>query len=136
MKEYLAHLRQGVGPYADYLNWCLSQYEEIDVQNSPIDIDTMFFEKKACYVNAAKVVLYHPEVNYVLGFTASIIPIEHAWCEYKSIYFDPTAECLFGSKHFNEYGKIATLNSDQLTQWLEDNKNVPPNLEQIWSQND
>ena len=136
MLDYLTQQsKQGLGPYTDFLKWCIKRYEKIETQSTTLDIKDIQFKKKACYVNAANVVLHYPEVNYVLGYVASVIPIEHAWCEHHGVHFDPTAS-LFEDDHFKEYGRVITLNEEQLTQWLEENQCVPPNLEGIWRSND
>jgi hypothetical protein len=48
-------------------------------------------EMKLCYMNAYHLVMAKPELIYVEGFAAGIIPTAHAWCvDRKGRVYDPT----------------------------------------------
>jgi hypothetical protein len=47
--------------------------------------------QKQCYANSTRLVMRHPNLTYVEGYAAGIIPVMHAWCVTKDgKVIDPT----------------------------------------------
>lgn len=86
-------------------------------------------EFKACYNNAYKFMSDYAhvhDVQYVLGFGLSVIPVEHAWIKVDGVYYDPTWEKY--SKIERDYVVVTELNQLELMLMTLKNNHTPPAL--------
>jgi hypothetical protein len=82
--------------------------------------------RKNCYSNAARYVCRYPNSDYVLGYAAGIIPVEHAWVATGTGQYDPTWEKFTGIGH--TYMEVIRLDFDALEAWLLAHELMPPSL--------
>jgi len=71
---------------------------------------------KGCYETAARCAIDCPEVAYVEGMTASLIPIGHAWNAVGDFHFDLTAEIALagiGHNDLTDYVQVIRLNHEE-----------------------
>jgi len=73
---------------------------------------------KACYYNAFKATMYCPGVRYVEGYYINrdlLLPLEHAWNEWRGIQFDVTAEIRNNTSYF--YVQLVELSNEQMREF-------------------
>jgi len=85
---------------------------------------------KECYGNAARFLSRFPEAEYVLGFAAGILPVEHAWVYHDGQYYDPTWERHLDAPG-NTYLEIIRLDYKTLTGWCYEHNLMPPSLHDL-----
>lgn len=84
-----------------------------------------FISFKGCFNNAYRC-MAGTGANYVLGYAAGIIPVEHAWIEIDGIHYDPTWEKYSEIGH--TYAQLIKLNPTELINITCKNDDVPPCL--------
>ena len=82
---------------------------------------------KECFNNCWHLCSMIPGAKYVLGYTASFIPIEHAWIKIGETYYDPTLELLH-NRTGDAYLVYLELSMKELIKYTTKNANCPPAL--------
>ncbi len=75
-------------------------------------------ELRACYYNAYTVTMHCPRVKYVEGYYMMpnlLLPLEHAWNEWRGVQFDVTAEIRSNSHFF--YLQLVKLSKEQMREF-------------------
>lgn len=94
----------------------------VPVEKMPDEIRKLakFFKLKSCYWNSASFVLKHnhlfDEVKYVVGYAASVIPLEHAWIKVNGVYYDGSWEKF--SELGREYVSLWEMDSRELVEMM------------------
>lgn len=100
----------------------IEKFKNLSLEEPYVDI-----RAKECFRNATLVTLSNPDIKYCLGYSFNLIPFEHAWNSYQGKYFDLTNEEIIKSDSM-EYLKVYEFTQKELWDYLEKNKNVPPDL--------
>ena len=79
----------------------LMENAQLFIAKNPLPKEFEQMERGECYGNATKLACDHPELIYVEGMGASIIPMGHAWLvDSKGNVIDPTWDYKEGREYF------------------------------------
>lgn len=105
----------------------LVSFVEVEPQTTELQRMSDIVELKACFNNAAKLVMILGDrAKYCLGYAAGVIPVEHAWIRLDGKSYDPTWEKY--STLGSVYGSIFEFTREELFDVLDKNNNVPPSM--------